>query len=298
VLSRYVPELAVIDRLLGERPVFDPEQTLYQRLLAHDEDEAHEILDTYLANHSVAETCDDLLLRSLLMLKRDLARGSIDAGGAEYVTAALREMIDDLPPLDAGHDDAKARTEPPVSIVGFPVRDELDEVALELLRVLLKEVNCELQVLSSDKLTGERVAQIEELLPAAVCVVSVSPGDLSGTRYVAKRLRTRLPDVMLVIGRLGAESTSERGQQLLKAAGVKDIAVTLQELRSNLLPIANAFRNVGPELEAKAQPEAETLSESGPESGPESAPESEPGSEPESASDSNPDPSIESAVRA
>ena len=94
-----------------------------------------------------------------------------------------------------------------------------------------------------------------------MCVVSVSPGDLSGTRYVAKRLRTRLPDVMLVIGRLGADSTSERGQQLLKAAGIKDIAVTLQELRANLLPIVNAYRNVAPESKAEAQPETRTSTE-------------------------------------
>jgi predicted PurR-regulated permease PerM len=281
VLSRYVPELAVIDRLLGERPVFDPEQTLYQRLLAQDEDEAEEILDAYLENHSIAETCDDLLLRSLLMLKRDLARGSIDAGGAEYVTAALREMIDDLP-LPAAAPETKACTEPPVSIVGFPVRDGLDEVALELLHVLLREVHCELRILSSDKLTGERVAQVEELIPAAVCIASLSPGDLTATRYVVKRLRSRMPDVMLVIGRLGAESTSERGHQLLKAAGVKHIAVTLQELRADLLPAVNAYRSVAPEREAETGSDALSESES----------------VSQSASDSNPDPSIESAVRA
>jgi predicted PurR-regulated permease PerM len=252
VLSRYVPELAVMDRLLGERPAFNPEQTLYQRLLARDEDEAEDILEAYLADHSIAETCDDLLLRPLLMLKRDLARGSIDGDGAEYVTAALREMIDDLPRPDIPAE-VEAQTEPPVLLVGFPVRDELDEVALELLGVLLREEHCELRILSPEKLTGERVAQIEELHPAAVCLASLSPGDLTATRYVAKRLRSRLPDIMLVIGRIGAESTSERGQQLLKATGVQHIAVTLQELRADLLPVVRAYESVTADSESRSE---------------------------------------------
>jgi predicted PurR-regulated permease PerM len=252
VLSRYVPELRIVDRLLGETPALDPEQTLYQRLLARDEDEAEDILEAYLENHSLAETCDDLLLRSLLMLKRDLANGSIDMDHAEQMINALREMIDDLPPPEASPD-AGAGKGPPILLAGFPVRDELDEVALELLRVLLGGEHCELRILSPEKLAGERIAQIEELRPAAVCVASLSPGDLTATRYVTKRLRSRLPDIMLVVGRLGAESTSERGQQLLKASRVQHIAVTLQELRTGLLPVIRAYAGVSAEADSTAE---------------------------------------------
>ena len=48
VLSRYIPELAVFDRLLSERPALLPHLWLYQRLLARDEDEAEDVVEQHL----------------------------------------------------------------------------------------------------------------------------------------------------------------------------------------------------------------------------------------------------------
>src|SRR5690606_10401694 len=47
VLSRYIPELAVLDRLLSEGPALQPHLSLYQRLLARDEEEAEDIVESY-----------------------------------------------------------------------------------------------------------------------------------------------------------------------------------------------------------------------------------------------------------
>src|SRR5690606_11389714 len=47
VLARYIPELAFIDRLLSEGPALKPHLSLYQRLLARDEDEATDIVEAY-----------------------------------------------------------------------------------------------------------------------------------------------------------------------------------------------------------------------------------------------------------
>ncbi|HEU4620211.1 MAG TPA: hypothetical protein VFV10_19400, partial [Gammaproteobacteria bacterium] len=120
------------------------------------------------------------------------------------------------------------------------------------LGVLLRDEHCDLKILGADKLLGERVAEIEQLRPAAVCVASLPPGDLTATRYVAKRFRTRLPELMLVIGRLGFVSSPERNLQLLKATGVQHIASSLQELRTALLPVIRAFESVSSEPPARA----------------------------------------------
>src|SRR5262249_29339856 len=42
VLGRYVPHLRFLDILLGNKPVLSPEESLYQRLLARDPEEATE----------------------------------------------------------------------------------------------------------------------------------------------------------------------------------------------------------------------------------------------------------------
>lgn len=71
VLSSYVPALDSIGRLLGERPALQPYETVYQRLLAKDVDEADGIIAKHRERHSIDEACG-LVLATLLALKRDL----------------------------------------------------------------------------------------------------------------------------------------------------------------------------------------------------------------------------------
>ncbi|HEX5421102.1 MAG TPA: AI-2E family transporter [Gammaproteobacteria bacterium] len=283
VFGRYFPVLAPLDRMLGEQPALDPPQQLYQRLLAHDEDEAEEILAQHLAGGTLEETCDALLLGTLLMLKRDLTAGSITAEDGEGVAATLRAMIDDLQPDEEAEDEeaedgeaeeergdvprqaeapalAEGRAEPEparelVRLCGFPVHDSLDEIALELLRVMFRGEPCELEILSSGELVGERISRLEASAPSAACVVSVSPGDLSATRYAVKRLRTQLPGLKLAIGRLGSNTATERSRQLAKAVGVHEIAGSLRALRAELLPAVHAAHLSRPK-EAPAAVEA------------------------------------------
>ncbi|HEX2138898.1 MAG TPA: AI-2E family transporter [Woeseiaceae bacterium] len=250
VLSRYVPELAAFDRLLSERPALQPHLWLYQRLLARDEDEAEDIVEEHREDHPLSETCDELLLGSLLALKRDLAAGRVIAEDGEYVESALREMIDemveDLDSESAGRVDAEDEPErpatEPVLLIGMPVRDTLDDIALQLLGVLLRETDCTLQILSPEALIGERIAEVEARKPAAVCIASL-PGDLMATRHVCKRLRARLPAVPLIVGRLlNSRSAPERSRQLLKAAGAQHVVSTLDEFRDLLQQVVRNAR--------------------------------------------------------
>lgn len=246
VLGRYFPALAPLDRLLGERPALAPHQALYQRLLARDGDEAVEILEQHLAEHSLTETCDDLMLGALVLLKRDLIAGTIGREEGEVVADSLREMTEDLASGQENAAPAARRGAGRVRVAGFPVRDELDEIALELLRAVVGRDSCELQILSSDQLVGERIGRVEALSPSVVCVVSIGPGDLTSTRYAVKRLRTRLPDLGLVVGRLGADDAAERDRQLARAAGVSRVAGSLEALRAALLPVVHAIEPTTP----------------------------------------------------
>ncbi|HEX5766430.1 MAG TPA: AI-2E family transporter [Woeseiaceae bacterium] len=242
VVSRYIPEMAAFDRLLSERPALQPHLWLYQRLLARDEEEAGDIIEEHREEHSLSETCDQLLLGSLLALKRDLAAGRVNQEDGEFVESALREMVDEMVESldsktadvdDADIDPAEQMPEP-VLLIGMPVRDMLDDIALQLLRVLLREAHCTLEILSPETLIGERIAEVEERKPAAVCIASL-PGDLAATRHVCKRLRARLPNLPLFVGRLlNSRKAPERSVHLLKAAGAQHVAATLGEMRDLL----------------------------------------------------------------
>jgi len=255
VLSRYIPELAAFDRLLSERPALQPHLWLYQRLLARDEDEAEDIVEEHREGHSLSETCDELLLGSLLALKRDLADGRLISEDGEFVESALREMVDELDesvdskmacPADGEGEPALEAPEP-VLLVGMPVRDTLDDIALQLLRVMLREVHCTLEILSPQTLIGERIAEVEVRRPAAVCIASL-PGDLMATRHVCKRLRARLPALPLIVGRLlNSRKAPERSRQLLKAAGAQHVVSTLEELRDLLQQVVRSAPGATPD---------------------------------------------------
>ena len=247
VLSRYIPELGVFDRLLSERPALQPHLRLYQRLLARDEDEAEDVVEQHRQEHSLAETCDELLLGSLLALQRDLVESRVTPGDAEFVEASLRELGDEMIELAeaeaeaeghlpaAAEDAARGRAAETAVLIGMPVHGSLDEMALQLLRTMLLEVDCELEILSPDILIGERIAEIEARAPAAVCLASL-PGNLAATRHVCKRLHARLPDLPIVVGRLlTSRKVPKRSQDLLQAVGARHVVSTLEEMRDRLL---------------------------------------------------------------
>lgn len=242
VLARYIPELTFIDRLLSEGPALKPHLSLYQRLLARDEDEAEDIVEAYRAEHTLAETCDELLLGTLLALKRDLAANRIMQNDGDFVASALEEIVDTLAAERDDDEDAAAdgSSRPPgpcPRLIGLPVRDRLDELALELLALLLRKERCDFEILPSEGFIGEKIAEIEARRPAAVCVVSLPPGDLTATRHASKRLTARVPSVAVVVGRLGGGAASARSRHMLRTAGVREVGFSLRNLEELLGPI-------------------------------------------------------------
>ena len=53
VLGRHVQQFGFLNVLLGSEPVLEPSESLYQRLLAGDPDEATERAEEYLKTHSI-----------------------------------------------------------------------------------------------------------------------------------------------------------------------------------------------------------------------------------------------------
>jgi hypothetical protein len=67
VLGSHVPSLQFITVLLGDEPVLQPSTHYYQRLLAGDGNEAREVLECYLKDHSFESPCDDVVIPALAL---------------------------------------------------------------------------------------------------------------------------------------------------------------------------------------------------------------------------------------
>jgi predicted PurR-regulated permease PerM len=245
VLSTHVPALAAIGRLLGESPALKPHETVYQRLLARDVDEADAIVTRYVHEQSL-ELGLQVLLDALLALKRDLQAGRVSAEDGERVISGLRDLLEELDAAEGMPD--RAAAENGALVMGVPGPDPVDAVVLELARVLLRGEPLTLEVLSTDLTFGEVLAAIEAKAPAAVVVPSLPPAGLAPARQLCMRLHARIPALSLVAARLG-DAESEVGDRvaLLRTAGCANVAASLDALKSTLRRIAGGAPQSEPE---------------------------------------------------
>ena len=70
VLGRHVPQLRMLEVLLGDDAPLPPQITFFQRLTARDRDEAWMIAADYVRDHSPLELQDDLFVPALRALRR------------------------------------------------------------------------------------------------------------------------------------------------------------------------------------------------------------------------------------
>jgi predicted PurR-regulated permease PerM len=243
VLSKYVPHLDFISVLMSDEPVMKPDISYYQRLLAGDQDEAEEIVEEYLKTHPMEQIYDEVLIPALSDVKRDFNFGKLDEGNQRFIFKATREILEDLNGLNPNAFSSPAAmikkasppTTPRVRILGCPVRDEADELALLMCRQLLAPARYEMEVLPDEALTSEVVDQVAEKCPALICIVSLSPGGLAQTRYLCKRLRVRFPGTKIIVGRLGSQTNH---RDVLLAAGAEKVATNMIELRDQVVQVS------------------------------------------------------------
>ncbi len=249
VVGKHFPQVAFLDLLLGDEPVFEPHVGYYQRLVARDQDEATQLVLAQTKIAPLDQVFDEMLIPALNSIKRDRGRTDVTDADEQYVVDTTREIVEDLvvaepvastgekgrvngietPSLDLP--DAGAR----VHLMGFPARDAEDQLALEMLRLLLNEEEWNFEIESAGRAsTGEWVEQVAKRNPAIVCVASLPPGGLAHTRYVCKKLRSRLPDIRIIVGRWGLGDNTEIDMEHLEAVGADQIATSLRETRDQL----------------------------------------------------------------
>jgi hypothetical protein len=75
--------------------------------------------------------------------------------------------------------------------------------------------------------------------PAVVCIGALPSGGLaSHTRHLCKRLRTRFPDLRIVVGRWGRKGPTEDVGELVLAAGADLVGTTLLETRDQIQTVS------------------------------------------------------------
>ena len=271
VLGRYVPQLEFLHTLLGDEAVVPMDAKLYQRLLAFDEEEVSAHVDEYLAAHPVAELYDQVLIPVLNQSQNDARHGSLGEDRQEFIRQTVRTLVDDLrerppealapPPAtgDAGADapdtDAvrtvqavKALADPrppaedlPVRVMVVPVKTEADATAGMMLGHLLALGRIGNEVLSAKTLAQEALAAVAARGPQVVCLSAVRPFAVMQARYLAKRLRTRFPDLKILVGLWDPKRAAAGAHRNLESAPADRVASTLAEALKEICPVVQCL---------------------------------------------------------
>jgi predicted PurR-regulated permease PerM len=262
VLGRYVPQLEFLEILLGDEPALDVSVNYYQRLLAHDQDEAAAVVEEYLQGRSAEEVFDDVLIPALVLAKRDRGQGDLSEDDEDFLLRATRDLVTDLslleiPAPEPAAERAKPPVEPPgdfplVRILGCPAVDEVDELGLLLFRQLMQRLGADLEVSSAKMLSSEVIEFIDREKPALVVIAAVASGGVAQTRYLCKRLRSRYPELKILVGRWGLKDNVDSTRQRLLAAGATAVGVTMEESRAQVVPLVRTVAHATAEEESKA----------------------------------------------
>jgi len=224
VAGRYVPALAVFNRILGDAPEVEPHVVYYQRLLARDEDEAEDLFEDEVAKTGLTKACESVIVPTLESTKRDRMRGLIEPDQVAYILESLGEHVEETP-TPSREEASEPGEAPPAQtgdaaelplVLGYAARDAEDEAGLRVLVRLLTDAPCRFELVSRDVLLSELVADVRERRPAGLCIASLPPGGVTHARGLVKRLRSAAPDLAIAVARWGPASTDRHRAALLE----------------------------------------------------------------------------------
>ena len=242
VLGKHVPGLAFVGMLMDDTPALAPEYGFYQRLVARDQSEAAELIDSHIKTEPPASVYDALLLPALSYAERDRLERRLSSEEEAAVIEATRELIADAAEIIRRHAEAEppaAAADPsllgprePLRVLGYAVNGAADEVALAMLAHLLDDLPIAMEITATRMQAVELVSLVRDRKFSVVCFADLPPSSSSKTRYLVRRLRSALPELRIAVGRWAPPALADESSQTLLDAGANHVASLLIESRN------------------------------------------------------------------
>src|SRR5262249_58092338 len=167
VLGKYVPQLTFLSVLLSDEQVTELNR-YYQRLVAHDQDGAVEVVEELLKTQTLTEVYDAVLIPALYYAKYDLQHNNLTLDETQFIYRATHDLVEDLGGSQAStavvampevhEEDAATASPPKARILACPAHDKADGVALRMLQHALDPTRFEVDITRTALLTAEVLA--------------------------------------------------------------------------------------------------------------------------------------------
>jgi predicted PurR-regulated permease PerM len=227
VMGKYIPQLKFLQVLLGDEPVLEPHERLYQRLLSSNRDEADSVLQAALRQSSILEVCDAIIVPAMLRAQEDHDRGTLTDARRQTILEHINDWVDERLELITPAMSRFASAERPAvaAVVCVPASDRADEIIAKLFQAAIIERNLTARVIgldASEAVEGDRGTR-------AIVISAVPPEAVTAARAACKRMRIGNSDVPMFVGLWNAVGDLDRARQRLTAAGATQTVVTFAE---------------------------------------------------------------------
>jgi methylmalonyl-CoA mutase cobalamin-binding subunit len=208
VMGGHVPSLEFLSVMLGDKPAISAWTCFYQRLLAHDEREAGEILESSLRDMPLEEVYDTVLIPALAMAEEDRQHNDLEEASERFIRRTARELVEELGFREHREADWHGfesitpvqRTNPhAMKVMCAPVRDEADELAALMAVQVLEGRNVRALALAATR-PDEIVEAAQAERPDLLLLCALAPVGMARCHRVYRSLRARNPQLRILIG--------------------------------------------------------------------------------------------------
>lgn len=236
VLGKYVHELHYLNVLFSDEPALSKDMSLYQRLLAHDHDEAERVLMERLAEPDPEKIFDELLIPAMNHLKLDQQRHHVDDDEVKDVQITIQELLEDMVTSDpqADNRDKMAAPSKSIAVLGYAVQDVSDHLAMSMLRKLLDADKWNYQLAPANALSSEVIDTLKQEKIEVLCLGMIQPGSTVHMRHLCKKIRMQFPDIKILVGMWGTDKISDEKAQALHDSGADWVGNRLQNAQDTL----------------------------------------------------------------
>ena len=206
VLGRYVPQMSFLHTLLGTDAELSAEALFYERLLAMDQQEAHAVANRFLANNSLVDLYDSVLIPALALVEQDRHQGTLDDVRCNFFFLSIGELVAELTDYRPKESGDPAATPPQIqkesdfAVVCISASDQADELTTHMLVQLMDQASHQTLHLPAASVSGEILDTLAYEPNTVIFISALPPFAFSQARAICQRVRSHLPHNRIVIG--------------------------------------------------------------------------------------------------
>jgi predicted PurR-regulated permease PerM len=235
VLGKHSLRFEFLNVVLGDEPVLTPDVIFYQRLLALDQQDAMNMLESLGKNRPLITVFDKIVIPALAMAERDRQTGQLDARREGFIVQSVNEFVTELTEADAAV--KVARETRRTRVFCIPARDAADEIAAAMCAYFLTQEGFPAIAFPVTDSPGELIAGVGCQSDDVVCISAVPPFAAGNARKVARSIGEDANSPTLIAGLWSFERLSEARMQRLAKSLSASVATSLTEAVAQVLAV-------------------------------------------------------------